>query len=381
MKSIRFNVSDFMPVVNKALGVVNGKASLNILNDLIIKSKGGENAVVKASDGEIWLTQKATLVKVEDFEEVCFAVNARDFASVLGTLAGNVVTITLDEESNTITGEYVNGEFKLPYDDPSQFPSAIVGEEECSRLSIGADRVLCAIDNVKFASSTSEVHKVLNGVRFNVLDSGIETEATDMIMMSVYYDTTVGTGDTRGGFTLPNKATNLLSKILCDVENDITVSYNGRVVMFENESFKIVSRLQEGNFPSCSRVVKRKCSMHVTVCRKDVQNALKRVIPMSNTASQTIKFCFETGVLTLSSEDVMFSKAAKEQVKCDYDGERFVIGLKGSLISGMLSVVDYENIIIGLEAPKQPAIITPETSDEGIEHIMLLMPIQLNENV
>lgn len=381
MKRITFNVNDFAPVINKALGIITGGASLNILNDLFIRSKNGEYAIIRASDGDAWITQKAALVKQEDFEEVCFAVNAKDFASVLNTLSGNVVTIVIDEETSTLIGSYGNGEFQLPFDDASVYPSPVGGGDEWNRLNISADKILSAIDNVKFATSNSEVHKVLNGIRFNILDSGIETSATDLVMISVYHDTTVDTNDSRGGFTLPTKAANLLSKMLRDIQDDVTISYNDRVVMFENELFKIVSRLQDGNFPACRKVIKRTSKISVTVCRKDILNALRRVLPMSDTASQVVKFAFTDELLTISSEDVLFSKAAKEKVKCDYKGEPFVIGLKGTLIQTMLSVVGYENIVINLEEPSVPAIITPETNEEGVEHTMLLAPIQLFSNV
>lgn len=378
MKRITFNVKDFTPVVNKAMGVINGKGSLSIFNDLVIKSKNGENAIIRSSDGEVWITQRAELVKQDDFEEVCFAVNAGDFASILKTLAGNVVTITIDEGSQTIVGTYENGDFRLPYDDASVFPLPSDGSEQCSRLSVGAQKILSAIDNTRFAASTSEVHKVLNGIRFNMTGSGIETEATDMVVMSVYTDTTVDVSDLNGGFTLPNKTANVVSRMLADVQDDVVVSYNDRVVIFENESFKMVSRLQEGSFPQCSRVIRPDSEIMVTICKKDLQNALRRVIPMSDTASQVILFTFENNCLTISAEDVVFSKAGKEKVKCNYDGERFCIGFKGSRIAEMLSVVDYENVVFGMESPKKPAMVTPEVNNDGIVHSMLLMPVAIN---
>lgn len=378
MKRITFNVKDFTPVVNKAMGVINGKGSLNIFNDLVIKSKNGEHAIIRSSDGEVWITQRAELVKQEDFEEVCFAVNASDFVSILKTLAGNVVTITVDEETQTIVGTYENGDFRLPYDDASVFPMPSDGTEKCSRLSVGAQKILSAIDNTRFAASTSEVHKVLNGIRFNMTGSGIEAEATDMVVMSVYTDTTVDVSDLNGGFTLPHKTANVVSRMLADVQDDIVVSYNDRVVIFENESFKMVSRLQEGVFPQCSRVIRPVSDIMVTVCKKDLQNALRRVIPMSDTASQVILFSFEGNFLTISAEDVVFSKAGKEKVKCDYDGERFDIGFKGSRIAEMLSVVDYENVVFGLESSQKPAMVTPEVNDDGLVHSMLLMPVVIN---
>ena len=92
-----------------------------------------------------------------------------------------------------------------------------------------------------------------------------------------------------------------------------------------------------------------------------------------------MKFHFETGRVSLSSEDLEFSTSAHEDVVCEYSGLTLNIGFKGSTILEILSALDSEEVVIELADPSRAGVILPGTQPESGEVLMLIMPVLIND--
>ena len=117
----------------------------------------------------------------------------------------------------------------------------------------------------------------------------------------------------------------------------------------------------------------------VTVDRKALQSALRRVLPFASESSQLIRFHIEMGRFEVSSEDIDFSTSAKEQLSCDYAGSPMSIGFKGSSLMEILGNLTSDNIILQLADPSRAGIIVPAEQPENEDVLMLIMPMLLND--
>jgi DNA polymerase-3 subunit beta len=141
----------------------------------------------------------------------------------------------------------------------------------------------------------------------------------------------------------------------------------------------LICQLIEGRYPNYNSVIPKDNPNHVTIDRKSLLSALRRVLPFASESSQLIRFHLENGKLEISSEDLDFSTAAKEQLVCEYDGKPMNIGFKGSSLLEILSNIDSDDIIINLADPSRAGIIVPATQPENEDILMLIMPMLLND--
>lgn len=81
----------------------------------------------------------------------------------------------------------------------------------------------------------------------------------------------------------------------------------------------------------------------------------------------------------LSAEDIDFATSAKEEIVCDYNGQRMDIGFKGSSISEILNNLEDDTIMMELADPSRAGIIVPATQQENEDVLMLIMPMLLND--
>ena len=138
-------------------------------------------------------------------------------------------------------------------------------------------------------------------------------------------------------------------------------------------------RLIDGRYPNYNSVIPANNPCEVTVDRKGLQSALRRVLPFASESSQLIRFRIEPGRFEVSSEDIDFSTSAKEQLACEYTGSSMSIGFKGSSLMEILSNLTSDNIILQLADPSRAGIIVPAEQPEDEDVLMLIMPMLLND--
>ena len=117
----------------------------------------------------------------------------------------------------------------------------------------------------------------------------------------------------------------------------------------------------------------------MTIDRKVLISALRRVLPFASESSQLVRLHLETGKLEISSEDIDFSTSAKEDIVCSYDGATMNIGFKGSSLNDILNNLQSEEVVLQLADPSRPCLIIPSQQPDDTDVLMLIMPMLLND--
>ena len=117
----------------------------------------------------------------------------------------------------------------------------------------------------------------------------------------------------------------------------------------------------------------------MTIDRKSLIGALRRVLPFASESNQLVRLHLETGKLVLTSEDIDFSTSAKETMTCDYSGKPMDIGFKGSSLSEILTNLDSEEVTVKLADPSRAGVIVPTQGHDNEDVLMLIMPMLLND--
>ena len=370
---IKLNSKELTTKLEQVFKVVNSKSSLPILNDVLIETKG-DVVMLTTSDSEMWLSVKCNITSHDqDFK---FCINAKDFLNAIKSLNDVPTTITLDEQSKTLTCNYGNGKFQLPYDGTEEFLLPNMNTEDVTSFILDSKRVLKAIELTGFATANDELRPVMNGIHFDFFTDGMVTATSDGHKLARYKDKTITRNDdgTTPNLTLPKKPANVLMTILSATEGEVKMIFNDKAFVINNKDFKITARLLEYKFPNYESVIPKTGNIFITIDNNALTQALRRVIPMANESSNLVELDFTQGQVTVSAKDVDFSKSASETITCDCDSE-IKIGFKGATLIDILRNIKDDNVVIELTEPNRAGVLYSALTLTRDEYLSLCMPM------
>ena len=373
---IKLNVNDILTPLVNATGVVGTKNSIAILSCVVLEVGKNNTLILTASDGSQWVSTKATIEETDIDEGTKFCIEAKDLKQALSNLAGRSVELSFDEASHTMTCTFANGKFTLPYLSADEYPqsTSIEGEGRVEFL-LDAPKVARMIAQTDYAMANDPLRMVMNGTYFDFHVDNLSVVASDGHKLALCQDKTVDDGN-ENSFILMSKSVSILATLIEKEEGMIKIAFNGNNVCINNQNFKLTAKLIEGKFPNYKAVIPQESKISVKVNKDDILGAMKRILPMSSTATEVVKFIFSPNLLTLFCEDVDFSKSASEMMQCDYpNAEDFTIGFKGSAIIQSLQAIEGDEVLIQMTESNRAAIFTSAIPDEKYSHIALVMPM------
>ena len=190
---------------------------------------------------------------------------------------------------------------------------------------------------------------------------------------------TVFAEETPASFILPQKPAQLLKGVLAKNDCDVVIKFDSRSAEVRYADGILRCRLIEGRYPNYNSVIPTANTNCLTIDRKSLMSALKRVLPFASESSQLVRFHIEKGMLRLTAEDIDFATSAKETLTCDYNGATMDIGFKGSAIYDTLNCLVSDEVNIQLADPSRAGVIVPVTQPEDQDILMLIMPMLLND--
>ena len=370
---IQLQSKELAAKLKTAAKVINSKNALPILGDFLVETKG-DVILVTASDSEQWLSLKCHIVSCDC--EMRFCVPSADFLKAIDNLNDVVVTLTLDESTHTITCDYGNGKFTMPYENADEFPLANMDTTDSKDFIVDGKKILKAIELTGFATANDELRPVMNGIHFDFFADGMACATSDGHKLARYKDKSVllDVGETTPNFTLPKKPSNILLTILSAIDGDIKISFNDKAISVNNKDFKLSARLLDFKYPNYDAVIPKSSPVTVTADKNSLLNALKRVLPMANDSSYLVELDFSNGQVVVSAKDIDFSKSASETVTCDCDAE-LKIGFKGSTLIEILRNINDDNVVIELDNPSRAGVFFSAFELTRDEYLSLCMPM------
>jgi len=159
----------------------------------------------------------------------------------------------------------------------------------------------------------------------------------------------------------------------------VTVKFDDRYAEIDFAENHLFCRLIDGRYPNYNSVIPQDNPNKITVDRKSMISALRRILPFSSESSQLIRLHVEPGKMELTAEDLDSATSAKEVLACDYQGQTMNIGFKGSSLQEILNNLDGDDVVIALADPSRAGIILPAVQPDNEDVLMLIMPMLLND--
>lgn len=375
---MRFTVSSsaLSSKLNMLAKVIGSKNSLPILDCFLFQVANGEMSIT-ASDSDNVI--KSTLALTDHDGEGEFCVPNRVILDALKELPEQPLHFDVDAagEAVAIKIVYQNGLYNFTGQSAEEYPRTQSMNDACTTVSLPTEMLINNIARSLFATASDELRPVMNGIYFDLTADALAIVASDGHKLVRSKNFTIKS-ESPSAFNLPKKPASLLKNILNKDGDDAIIKFDDRSAEIQFTDGVMRCRLIDGRYPNYNSVIPNNPN-EVTVDRRGLQSALRRVLPFASESSQLIRFHIESGRFEVSSEDIDFSTSAKEQLSCEYNGSPISIGFKGSSLMEILSNLTSDNIIIQLADPSRAGIIVPAEQPENEDILMLIMPMLLND--
>ena len=380
--SPRKELFEGIQTVGKAVAT---RSSLPILTHVRIAAKDGRVSMM-ATDLEMWMEH--TLPGVGITEDGAATAPARNFTELLAAMPDADVSVTVEDETNTLHLRCLKANYKLLGLSADEFPLLPQVKEE-SRFVIDREILKEAIKQTIFATSTDETRAILTGVLVVFQGDSLRLVATDTHRLAVR-DCPVKEGSGSASAIVPSRAMNELLRIIGNDEGDVVVTLSSNQIQFQIEDSKgddkdaemgskttLISRLIEGQFPNYERVIPAQATKTLTVERAPLASAVKRAaIVARDSASRVVLRTTEDGDrLTITAESGSVGNAYEEvEVARTGDDSPVEIAFNAKYLADVLNVLDTEGLHIELTEPLRPGVIRPT---DDADYLCVLMPMQV----
>ena len=375
---MRFTVSSsaLSSKLNMLAKVIGSKNSLPILDCFLFQVANGEMSIT-ASDSDNVI--KSTLALTDHDGEGEFCVPNRVILDALKELPEQPLHFDVDTAGAAVAIKivYQNGLYNFTGQSAEEYPRTQSMNDACTTVSLPTEMLINNISRSLFATANDELRPVMNGIYFDLTADALAIVASDGHKLVRSKNFTIKS-ESPSAFNLPKKPASLLKNILSKDGDDAIIKFDDRSAEIQFTDGVMRCRLIDGRYPNYNSVIPNNPN-EVTVDRRGLQSALRRVLPFASESSQLIRFHIESGRFEVSSEDIDFSTSAKEQLSCEYNGSPISIGFKGSSLMEILSNLTSDNIIIQLADPSRAGIIVPAEQPENEDILMLIMPMLLND--
>ncbi len=355
--------------------VISPKNSISILECFLFEIKDGK-LTLTASDNTNMMN--CTMDLIEYDSDGSFCVPNRIMLTSVKELAEQPIVFDVNLEDNSIKMNYMNGSYRIFGQSANEYPRMKGLEGEATSTVLPSEVLINNINRTLFATAQDELRMVMNGLYFDLKEDYMAIVASDghkLVRNRIYGCKT----ETPASFILPKKPATLLRTVLAADGSDVTIRFNQSNAEVIYNDGMLSCRLIEGKYPNYNSVIPQDNPNRLTIDRKALISALRRVMPFASESTQLVKLRIQYNSLEINSEDIEFATSARENVVCEYGGMPMSIGFKGSALYEICNNLTSDEIVIELADPGRAGIISPAQQPEGEDVLMLIMPMLLND--
>lgn len=339
--------------LNKFLFIANTRSPLPILSNLLLSVSDGQLSIT-ASNLETCVTGVFRCDTVE--QDGSTTVDAKRFTDIIDRL--DVYDLTIMENASRFTISQNTAKFQLNTITADDYP--IINYDSLKEVDVVKQDFMDAIKKTVYAASDDSSRFNLNCV---LLDNG-KLVATDghrlsTIDIAIDIDTKV---------LLPSQ---FCYSILKSFEGIGSLKFGvaDKWAYVSDDTTRISTRLPDGDYPEYSRVIPNETVNEAVVVRKDLLQAIKRIIPLATQHNQGVEVSVKNNTLTIHKDSEIGS--AVDSVDCEYDGEfEFICNIK--YITDCINNIDTERVLIKFFDEGKPIVFLPD----GTTHLSLVMPMR-----
>lgn len=353
-----------LDAVQKAEKVSGRNVSLPILSCLLIKTENNQ-IVISSTNLDLGINIKVP-AKIE--KSGVFAVPASLLVSGITNLSGDE---NLDFELIDSLVKISSGKNKIsiktnPHEDFPQIPKS-----NLEGFIINPSVLIEGFKSVWYSASFSSIKPELSSVF--VFQSGDELffVATDSFRLAEKR-IKIKKIENFPGVLIPYKNVSEIVKIIDGVKGDIKITIDKAQISLESESFYLVSRIIEGNFPDYKQIIPKEPTTVVNVLKQDLIQSLKLAQVFSDNFNQVnISVDSNTKTLNVSSKNTDKGDNSSE-IKIDIKGESVSLNFNQKYLNECFSSITSDSLVLKFNGNNKALILTG-SKDIGFQYLVMPM--------
>jgi DNA polymerase-3 subunit beta len=291
------------------------------------------------------------------------------FGSILRESSDETLRLEVDAKGVQIRGD--RSQFKLPVQNPDEFP-IVTGFEEEKYHKVSARLFKELIHRTLFATDTESSRYALGGVLLEMEADKITAVATDGRRLAKMEGSAQAVGEHATGETMtivPHRSMQLIEKALTELDVEIEVAARPNDVLIRTPKATIYSRLVEGRFPKWRDVFpQRTQAVRIDIQVGPVYSALRQAAIVTDEDSRGIDFQFGEGKLVLVASAAEVGESRIE-LPIAYDAEPIAVTLDHRFVSDFLRALDQERgFTIEIENQESAALFL---TDDGYGYVVM----------
>lgn len=363
--STQENLKQGLQIVSR---VVGSSSTLPILNNIMLET---ENGLLKIS-GTNLETGISTYIRCKVEEEGGICVGVKTITDLINSFPSENITIETGELETTITTD--NSDVKIKHLSTEDFP-LIPKIENSGLVKIDSQDLKTALDQVIFASSTSETQPEISGILFWFGGENVLITATDRYRLAekkIAYQG-VDLSEDVNKIIIPHRSAQEISRLLTGLSGEIELNITSTQLAFNLENTYIVTRLIDGNYPDYQQIIPDTSNTTVIFDKNDLTSALKTSSVFSRgSGSITVNYDSEKNTMQLNSISHDLGES-KVDVVCRITGPSGTLVVNYRYLSDFLNSLNSDTLVMKIIDENEPITFVPENDNS---YLYLVMPIK-----
>ncbi len=363
---IAFNRESFLSAFQIAASVAPSRSPKPILQNVKLEVVD-DKVILSATDMELGIRIQASGVEVESAGSVILSVDR--FGAILRESNDEKLKVEADSQGATVTGD--RSVFKLPSENPDEFPEVASFEEEKFH-EVPARLFKELVRRTLFATDTESSRYALGGILLEMSGDKITAVGTDGRRLSKMEGPAMSVGghETGDAMTIvPARSMQLIERALSDGDAEIQVAARANDLLVRTPRAVFYSRLVEGRFPKWRDVFPvRQEAVEIEMSVGQMYQALRQAAILANEETRAVDFAFGDGSMVLSGSNADVGQSRIE-MPISYSGENITITLNHRFVADFLKVLDAEKTFtLELENSDSAALCK---TDDGYGYVIM----------
>lgn len=314
-----------------------------------------EVVTLTATDMEVGVRVAVEGVEVD--KEGAAILSVANFGAILRETSDEKLLIETSGKGTVVKG--ARAEFKLPAEDPEEFPAVAVFEEKKYHI-VPASLFRQVIQRTEFATDMESSRYALGGVLVELDGERMTAVGTDGRRLAKVEAPAQPIGGHKSGDSatiIRTQSLRAIARALQDNDGELFLACRGNDVLLKTERATYYSRLVEGRFPRWRDVFPmRPDSAKIDVAVGPFHSCLRQAAVVCTVDSRGIDFTFGDGTLTLLASTADQGQSHVE-MPISYTGPQISVTLDHRFVSEFLKVLSPEaTVTIDIENAEAAAV-------------------------
>ena len=346
------------------------RKTLPILDNVRI-TFGINKMTVASYDGEALISKRMTGVYVEDAEDFC--IDPKDVLGFIGSIPDEELGIEVNNGIATIV--HSNGQLSIPVVGVSDFPEPVRSDEKNIAVwesGVLADMLIQAKGFIK-EDPLRPVMSCANLYCINGMCGVVGSDGASMFVRE--WNERKDASDF--SILISNK---FIKDIVAMISRSVicTIYEGSSYIRIVTDDSEFVAIKIDGRYPNFKAVIPNSWNIKVTVDKKTLVSAVRRVVMASEKTRPLIKIHIVPNKMTIEAQDIDFNKSAKETIPCDSE-DVMPIGLNGTAVLNVLDALSSPKAVLKLVCYDMASVWENDAAEGGSTTTrILLMPMILN---